>query len=94
MPAFVAHVGKAGVTVVVVEHLVVVAEVGDEEVDQAVVLVVAGGNAHGSDLASVCVQRETRQVAVVLKGSVALIDVEKVRLRVVAHHQVGSCRRR
>ena len=80
MPDFVAHVGKAGVTVIVEEHLVVIAEVGDEEVDQTVIFVVADSDAHGSDLASVRVQCETRQVAVVLKGSVALVDVEIVGL--------------
>src|ERR1019366_3707139 len=39
----VAHVGEAGVSIVVEEHLVVVSEVGVIEIDQSVVLVIAGG---------------------------------------------------
>ena len=70
------------------QHLVVVAEVGDEEIDQAVVLVVAGGNAHGRDLAPVLVQREAGHIALVVEGAVALVDVEEIGLGVVAHHQV------
>jgi hypothetical protein len=85
----VADVGKARVAVVVVEHLIVVAKVGDEKIEQAVVLVVARGNAHGGDLAAVLVQREARRVALVVEGAVALVDVEKVGLGVVAHQQVG-----
>ena len=84
----VADIGKAGVAVVVEEHFVVVAEIADKEVHLAVVLVVAGGNAHGRNLAAVVVERETRQVAVVFKGAVALVDVEIVGCGVIAHHEV------
>ena len=85
----VAHVGKVVVAIVVEQDLVVVAEVGDEKVDQAVVLVVARGDAHGGDLAPVFIQREARDVAVVLEGAVAFVDIEIVGLGVVADDQVG-----
>jgi hypothetical protein len=41
----VAHVGKTVVTLIVIKDFVVVAEVGDEEIDFAIILVVARGNA-------------------------------------------------
>ena len=85
----VADVGETVVAVVVVEHLVVVAEVGDEKADLAVVLIVAGSDAHGGDLAAVFIQREAGDVALVVEGAVALVDVEEVGLGVVADQQVG-----
>ena len=45
-PRSVAHVGKAGVPIVVIEHLVVVAEVGHEKIHQPIVFVIPRGNAH------------------------------------------------
>ena len=84
----VAHIGKARIAVVVIQHLVVVAEVRHEEIDQAVVLVVACGNAHRSDLAAILVQRKARDIALIVERAVTFIDVEKVRLRVVPHHEV------
>ena len=87
-PGLVAHIGKACIAVVVVQHLVVVAEVRHVEIDQSVVLVVACGNPHRRDLAAILVQRKSRHVALIVECSVTLIDVEEVGLRVVAHHEV------
>jgi len=86
---FVAHIGKAGVAVVVVENLVVVAKVGDKEIHLAVVLIVAGGNAHGGNFAPILVQREARFIALIVEGSIAFVDVEIIRFGVVAYQQVG-----
>ena len=50
--------------------------------------IVADRNAHGRGLAPGLVQRVAGGVAHVLKGAVALVEVEIVRRRVVAHQQV------
>ncbi len=84
----VTHVRKAGVAVVVVKHLVVIAEIGDKKADQPAVLVVARGDAHGGNLSPILVQREARHVAFVVERPVSFIDVEEVRLRVVPDHKV------
>ena len=76
----VAHISKAGVAVVVIEDFVIVTEVGDVEADEAVVLVVAGGNAHGGDFAAILVEREAGNIALIVEGAVAFIDVEEVGL--------------
>ena len=49
----VADVGEVGSSIVAEEHLVVVAEIGDKEVDQAIVLVVARSDAHRGNLAPI-----------------------------------------
>src|SRR3569833_552845 len=77
---FVADVSKADVTIVVIEDLVVVAEVGDVEADEPVVFVVAGGDAHGGDFSAVLVESEAGHIALVVEGAVTFIDVEEVRL--------------
>ncbi len=46
---FIADVGEARVAIVVEEDFVVVAEVGNKEAEQALVFVVARGDAHGGD---------------------------------------------
>ncbi len=80
----VAHIGKAGVAVIAVQHFVVVAEVRHKEVEQPVVLVVAYGDAHRSNLAPILVQRKPRDVTLIIEGAIALVDVKKVRFRVVS----------
>src|SRR5580658_3640019 len=54
----VTHIGKVGIAIVMEQHLVVVAEIGDEKIEQAVVLVVADGNSHRRYLAAIGIQRE------------------------------------
>src|SRR5208337_2153894 len=49
----------------------------------------AHGDAHRGDLASILVQRESGDIALVVKSSISLVDVKKVRLRVIPHNQVG-----
>src|ERR1039457_2821149 len=71
-----------------IEHFVVVAKVGHKEVDEAIVLVVACSNAHRGNLAPILVQREPRDVALIVECAVTLIDVEKIWLRVVAHNKI------
>src|ERR1017187_4866723 len=58
-PGVKADIGEAGFAIIVIENFVVVAKVSDEKVDQPVVFVIACGNAHGGDLASVFVERES-----------------------------------
>ena len=60
-----------------------------KKIDQAIVFVVAGGDAHGGDLAAILVEREAGDVAVVFEGAVAFVDVEEVGFGVVADHEVG-----
>src|SRR6185437_4750536 len=76
----VADVGEAGVTIIVVENLVVVSEIGDIEADEAVVLIIPGGNAHGGDFAAVFVKGEAGDIALVVEGAVPFVDVEEVGL--------------
>ena len=84
----VAHIGEARVAVIVKQHFVVVAEIGDKEIHQAVVLIVPGGNSHRGNLASVLVQGKSRNVALIVEGPVPFIYVEKVGFRVVANHEI------
>ena len=67
------RVDEVPVAVVVEEHFIVVAEVGDEEIDETVVLVVARGNANGGEFEDIIVQREDRRVALVLEGAIAFL---------------------
>ena len=87
-PCLVGDFGKAAFPIVVVERLVVVGEIGDQQVDQAVVHVVAYGQAHGCDLAALVVQRKAGDIALIFKRAVALINVEVVGLGVVGHQQI------
>jgi hypothetical protein len=82
------YIGKAGVAVVVVEHLVVVRKVGVEDIELAVVVVISHGQPHRSYFASVLVDGKARIVTGVLKSPVALVDIEIVRRRVVGHQQI------
>ena len=69
----VADVGEIGVAIVVIEDVVVVGEVGYEEVVAAVVIIVADGYSHGGYFASVLVEREARGVAVSSKVPLPLL---------------------
>ena len=76
----VADIGEAGIAVVMEQHFVVIAEVGHKKVHQSVVLVIASGNPHGRNFASVLVESEARDVTLIVEGAVAFIDVEIVGL--------------
>ena len=56
---------------------------------EAVVVVVANSESHGGDFAPILVQRESGDIAEVLEGSVALVQVEVVGIGVVGDQQVG-----
>src|ERR1019366_1625700 len=84
----IADVGETGVPVVVIHHLVIVAKVGYEKINQPVVFIVAGRNSHRGNFAPILVQRETGDVALIVKRAISFIDVKKVWLGVVSHHQV------
>src|SRR5580698_2367819 len=84
----IADVGEVGVSVVVIEDFVVVGKGRNQEVVEAVVLVVAYGEAHGGYFAAVLVEGEAGGVAVVVEGSVALVDVEVVGRGVVGYGEV------
>ena len=85
----VAHVGKIPVTVVLEQNVIVVGKVGVDDIETAVVQVIAGGNAHVRNLAPALVERIAAHIAVVLEGSIALVDVEIVGRGVISHQQVG-----
>src|SRR2546423_9410492 len=83
-------VGEVALAVVVVERVRVVGEVRDVEVYEAVVVVVADGDAHARLLASVLVQRDARRVADLLERAVALVEIELLRRGVVADDEVDQ----
>ena len=73
----VTHIGKARRAVVVKKHLVVVPKVRHEEIDQAIVLVIAGCDTHRRDFAPVLIQTKTGDIALIVKSPIALVDVKK-----------------
>ena len=85
----VADVGEVGVAVVAVEGFVVVGEGGVEEIDEAGVGVVAGGDAHAGGLAAALVEGVAGGEGGVFEGAVALVEVEVVGGGVVGDEEVG-----
>ena len=85
----VADVGKVGVAFVAIERLVIVGEGGVEDVELAVVLVVADGDAHGGGLAAGLIERIARGVAHIFKGAVAFVEIKIIGRGVVADEQIG-----
>ena len=74
----VTDIGEGAGAIVFEDDFVVVGEGGGDDVEVAVVLVVADGEAHIGDLAAALVDGETGDVGVVFEGAVALVDVEVV----------------
>ena len=64
----VADIGEGSRAVVAEEHVVVVGERSADDAEVAIVLVVAGGEAHVGNLAAVAVESEAAGVALVLGG--------------------------
>jgi len=64
------NVGKGRVAIVAVESFVVFGKSGDEEVQLAIAIVVAEGDAHGGLRAPFFAEGETGGVADILEGSV------------------------
>ncbi len=85
----VADVGKVGIAIVTVERLVVVGKGGVVDVEEAVVAVVADGDAHGGSLTAFFVQSISGGVALVVELAVAHVDVEVIGGGVISDEQVG-----
>src|SRR3569832_761938 len=71
-------IGKRVLAVVMVKRVVFVREDGDEDVELAVVIVVAGGHAHASLLAAILVDRSARAGSDFLGRAVAYVSVVEV----------------
>ena len=84
----VTDVRKVGIAFVAIKRLVVVRKRGVEDIEHAVVLKVADGDAHRCGLAPSLVKRIARSVAHVFKSPVAFIQIEIVRCGIVPDEQV------
>ena len=84
----VADVGEIPFSVIIEDQVIIVGKIRDRQIKVTVVLIVAGGNSHIRDLAAVPVHREAAQIALIVECAVAFVDVQKVRRRIVGHHQV------
>ena len=73
-----------------VKRIVFVGEVGDEDVELAVVIVIAGGHAHASLLAAILVYRSARAKSDLFKRAVAFVPVMKVRRRIVCDKDIDQ----
>ncbi|KXJ04391.1 hypothetical protein AC249_AIPGENE23147, partial [Exaiptasia diaphana] len=74
--------------VIVVERVVFLGKVGDEEAQPTLVAVITHGNAHGALLLAVFAHRDTQQIGHLLEGAVFLVQIEKIRRRVIRHIEV------
>ncbi len=61
-----------------IKRVVFVGEVGNEDVELAVVIVIAGGHAHTALLATIFVDRRARWESDLFKRAVAFVAVMKV----------------
>ena len=75
--------------VVAIQPVVFQLVVGDEEVEIAVLVYIAGIDAHARLAGPVCAQRGPGQQAGLGKGAVALVDVVEIGRQIVGHVQVG-----
>src|SRR6185437_7080410 len=87
--SFVTDVGEIAGAVVAEDHIVIVAEVGVDDIQMPIVFVVSGGNAHVRDLASIGIQRVAALETFVGKCSIPFIDVEIIRRGVVGNQKIG-----
>src|SRR5881628_3669945 len=71
-----------------VKSIVVVVEVSNEQVEFAVMIIVAQRDSHASLLAAVLINCRTRRKGNVLKGSVAVVVIKKVWRRIVCYIDV------
>src|SRR5262249_9350075 len=81
-------VGEIAAAIVAIEGVVIVGKVGDVKADAAAVIVVAGGDAHGSLFAAVVIEGEAGKVADVFERAVVLVAVEIFGHRIIGHCQV------
>ena len=73
-----------------VKRVVFVGEVGNEDVELAVVIVVAGRHAHAALLAAILIHRSARIESDLFKRAVAFVSVMKVRRRVVCDKDIDQ----
>ena len=83
-------IGERVFAVVMIKRVVFVGEVGDEDVELAVVIVVAGGHAHAALLAAVFIDRGARSEPDLFKRAVAFVAVMKIRRRVVGDEDIDQ----
>ena len=86
----VGNVGERIEAVVMVERVVVVVEIGYEQVEPPVMVVVAYCYAHASLLAAVLVDCRARRKSDLLKRAVPVIVVEEIRRRVVSDKNINQ----
>src|SRR5260370_22555635 len=84
-----AYIGKAGVSVVAVQRVVVVGEIRDAEVDSSVAVVIADRNPHSGLFSTLVIQSESREVTDVLERAVMLVVVEVFRDGIIRNQQVN-----
>src|SRR5580700_11207031 len=85
-----AHIGKAEIAFIAIEDFVVVGEGGVQNVEPAVIFVVAQRNPHACRVASFTVHRVARLKTKIFKSPVTFVAVEIVRHRVVGYQQFGA----
>ena len=79
---------KGRISLVSEERLVVGGEGSGVEIDEAVIQVVADGQAHAGLLKAILVQRKTGIEALIFKRAIPVVDVQIVRRRIVGDQQV------
>ena len=77
------------VALVVIERKHLVGEVGDDDAGMAGAVVVGGVHAHAGAGHAIFAEGDSRRDALLLKGSVVLVQVQLVGLRVVGQQNVG-----
>ena len=74
--------------VVVVPDVVLIIEVGYEQIELAVVIVVSQGYAHGSLLAAAIVDCRSRDESDFLEGTIAVVMIKKVGSGVIGNKNI------
>ncbi len=77
------NIGKRSVPIIVVKSVVVVIEICNEQIEFAIVIIVAQRDSHASLLAAVFIYRRTGIETNIFESPVTIIVIEKVRCRIV-----------
>src|SRR2546421_11096861 len=84
----VGNIGKRTLAVVVIESIVIIVEVRNEQVEFAVVIIIAECHAHAPLLTSVFIYRHTCGKPNILEGTVPIVVIEKVRSRIIGDKDI------
>ena len=66
-----------------------IGKVGHQDIQAAIMVVVAKVNTHGAQLLAVCAQGHAGKKASLLKGTVVLVVIKEIRSGIVGHVKIG-----